>query len=711
VSTICTSGQTTRPALEPPVAATHVTIKELHGRRLADEYAWLREKENPEVRAYLEAENAYADAVMKPTETLQKKLYEEMLGRIQETDVQVPYREGQYLYYARTEAGKQYPILCRKPAAEAGAPEQVTLDVNRLAEGQSFMSLGAYSVSDDGRMLAYSTDNTGFRQYTLHLKDLETGETLSESIENTGPVAWANDNRTLFYTVEDAAKRQYRLYRHTAGSLPSEDRLVYEETDERFNLHIHKSRSRSFLFLESGSHTTAEFRYLPAGEPAGEWRLLEPRQPDIEYYPEHHGDFFYLRVNDTGRNYRLVKAPIANPDRQHWQEVLPHRSEAMLEHVEFFQDFYVVLTRADGLQQIDVTDLHTGASQRVRFPEPAYSLGPENNREFATDQYRYAYMSFITPLSVYDYDVAGRRSELLKRTEVLGGYDPGKYRVERVFATAADGVSIAISLVCLRTVEKDGSAPVYLYGYGAYGIPMDAGFNSNRFSLIDRGAIFAVAHIRGGGDWGKAWHDDGRMMKKMNSFTDFIACAEYLTQPLPAAAGGPEPPLPLQYGDRNNLVIEGSSAGGLLMGAVVNLRPELFRAIVAKVPFLDVINTMLDESLPLTVGEFEEWGNPKQPEDFAYMIRYSPYDNLRRADYPAMLIKTSFHDSQVMYWEPAKYVARLRTLNTGSRPLLLKTNLGAGHGGSSGRYDYLREIAFDYAFVLTQMGVAGASIT
>jgi oligopeptidase B len=689
---------------QPPVAETRTKVIEIHGRKLVDEYFWLRDKNDPQVRAYLEAENSYADAMMKPTEGLQTRLYDEMLARIKETDVQVPYRQGGYFYYSRTEKGKQYPILCRKHG-DLEAPEEITLDLNQLAEGQPFMALGAYAVSEDGNLLAYSTDNTGFRQYTLRIKDLRRQQLLPDTVEKTGSVVWANDNRTLFYTVEDSAKRQYRLYRRAVGSA-ADAQLIYEEQDERFSLHVLKSLSKEFIFLECGSHTTTEVRYLPAGQPGEDWKLLEPRRDEVEYYPDHHGGFFFVRVNDTGRNFRLVKAPVHDPGKKNWQEVVAHRPQVMLDDLRCFENFYVLQEREEGIQQITITDVRSGESHRVQFPEPAYSIGPDNNREFAATRYRYRYLSFVTPLSVYDYDVEQRTSKLLKRTEVLGDYDPTRYQVERVFATAQDGVKIPISLVYRRDLIRNGTAPVYLYAYGSYGMPMDIAFSSNRFSLVDRGVVFAVAHVRGGGDLGKTWHDAGRMIHKMNSFTDFIACAEYLTTPTSAAADtGSRDTAAIQYGDRKKLVIEGGSAGGLLMGAVVNLRPDLFRAVVAKVPFVDVINTMLDASLPLTVGEFEEWGNPQKQTDFDYMMQYSPYDNLVKREYPAMLVKTSFNDSQVMYWEPAKYVAKLRTLKTDKNPLLLKTNMGAGHGGASGRYDFLREVAFDYAFILWQMGI------
>ncbi|MFB3815053.1 MAG: S9 family peptidase [Terriglobales bacterium] len=699
---------------KPPVAKKELKITEVHGRKLQDEYFWLRDKSNPEVRAYLEAENAYTDAVTRPAEPLQARLYDEMLSRIKETDVQVPFKQGEYFYYSRTEKGKQYPIYCRKKGS-LEAPEEITLDVNKLAEGQKFMSIGAYEVSDDGNLLAYSTDNTGFRQYTLHVKDLRTGDLLPDTAEKVGAVVWANDNQTLFYTIEDAAKRQYRLYKHLVGSAHAEDKLLYEETDERFTVDAEKTLSNKFILMLLRSHTTTEVRYIPADEPGAEWKTIEPRQANVEYYPDHHGDYFYIRVNDAGRNFRLVKAPVADPAKKNWVEVVPVRPNVMLEGVQTFKNFYVLREREDGLQQLKVVSFANGESKRIEFPETAYSVFPDNNREFDTTQYRFRYMSFITPMSVYDYDVATKSSKLLKQTEVLGGYDQSRYTVERVFATAPDGVKIPISLVYLKTLQKDGKAPIYLYAYGSYGVPMGVAFNSNRFSLVDRGFVFAIAHVRGGGDLGKGWHDDGRMMKKMNTFNDFIAAAECLTTPHRATSPAPEQtdkkkkrekrPSTETYGDRAKLVIEGGSAGGLLMGAVTNMRPDLFKIVVSKVPFVDVINSMLDESLPLTVGEFEEWGNPKNKDEFEYMIQYSPYDNLAAKAYPTMLVKTSFNDSQVMYWEPAKYVAKLRTLKTDKNLLVLKTNMGAGHGGASGRYDYLREVAFDYAFVLWQLGI------
>jgi oligopeptidase B len=674
----------------PPTAKRVPNVTEVNGHKLVDNYYWLRDKTNPEVKAYLESENAYTDAVMKPTEPLQKALYDEMLGRIKETDVEVPYKKGDYFYYTRTEAGKQYPIRCRRKGS-MDAPEEVLLDVNELAKGQIFMSLGEFEVSDDGNLLAYSTDNTGFRQYVLAVKDLRTGKTLPDHAERVGSVAWANDNKTFFYTIEDEkTKRQYRMYRHTAGTTGA-DSPVYEEKDERFNVQVEKSRSKAYIFLTAASHTTSEARYVPADQATAEWKVIEPRKQDVEYYPDHNGEFFYLRVNDTGRNFRLVKTPVADPRRANWQEVVPQRADVMLRDVDFFKNYYVSYERQDGLPQIRVTDLQSGKSRRIEFPEPAYLSYGYINAEYDTNKIRYGYQSFVTPPSVFEYDVTSGASVLLKQKEVPG-YDRGRYQVERIYATAPDGVKIPISLVHLKGAKLDGKGALYLTGYGSYGYAYDINFNSNIFSLVDRGVTFSVAHIRGGGEMGKAWHDAGRMMNKKNTFTDFVASAEYL--------------LAQGYGSKDRLVIEGRSAGGLLMGVVLNMRPDLFHAALVGVPFVDVINTMLDESLPLTVPEFEEWGNPKEKAAFDYMITYSPYDNIEAKAYPNMLVKTSFNDSQVMYWEPAKYVAKMRAVRTDHNTLLLKTNMSpAGHGGASGRYDRLKETAFDYAYFLTQMGI------
>jgi oligopeptidase B len=667
----------------------HMT--EVNGHKMVDNYFWLRDKPNPEVRAYLEAENVYTDAVMKPTVPFQEKLYGEMLSRVKENDVEVPYREGDYFYYVRTEAGKQYPIRCRRKG-NMDAPEEVILDQNELAKGQAFMSIAAFAVSPDGNLLAYSYDDTGFRQYTLAVKDLRTGQTLGDHAERVGSVVWASDNATIFYTQEDAvAKRQYRLYRHTAG-MAGGDALVYEEPDERFEVEAYKTRSQDYIFLVSGSHTTTEARYIPAKDPLKEWKIVEPRKQGVEYYPDHNGQFFYLRVNDTGRNFRLVTAPVDNPGSANWHEVLAQNPDVMLDDVDFFKNYSVLYQRENGLPRIRVTDLRNGESKKIEFPEPAYAAYSYVNRVYDTTEFRYGYQSPITPASVFAYDMEKGTSTLLKQKEVPGGYDRTKYEVQQIYAPAADGAKIPISVLYLKGTKLDGKEALYLYGYGSYGVSIDMFFNSNIFSMVDRGVVTAVAHIRGGGEMGKAWHDAGRMMNKKTTFTDFISAAEYLTT--------------TGYGSKDRLVIEGRSAGGLLMGAVLNMRPDLFHAALVGVPFVDVMNTMLDETLPLTVGEFEEWGNPKEKAAFDYMITYSPYDNVVAKNYPDMLVKTSFNDSQVMYWEPAKYVAKMRALRTDHNILILKTNLSpAGHGGASGRYDRLHEAAFDYAWILGEMGI------
>src|SRR5215470_11253108 len=676
----------------PPVAKKIPHTTEINGRKLVDNYFWLREKTNPEVRSYLEAENAYTDVVMKPTEAFQKKLYEEMLSRVKETDVEVPYKEGDYFYYIRFEAGKQYPIRCRKKIG-ADANEEILLDVNELAKGKAFMTVQAFAVSEDGNLLAYSYDDTGFRQFNLAVKDLRSGQTLSDHAERVGSVVWANDNHTIFYTQEDAvSKRQYRLYRHTVAS-SDPDALVYEEPDEKFIVRAVKSRSAAFIFMELRSHTTSEVRYLPAKEPTADWKTIEPRKQGLEYYADHNADSFYIRANDAGRNFRLVTAPVTDPGARNWHEVMGHNAAIMLDEIDMFKNFLVLYERESGLPQIRVVDLRNGRSRRLSFPEPAYDVSPYINRVYDTTEFRYGYQSPITPQSVFSYDMETGAAQLLKQKEVPGGYDPKKYEVEQIYTVASDGAKIPVSVLHLKGAKLDGKGALYLYGYGSYGISIDMFFNSNIFSMVDRGVTTAVAHIRGGGEMGKAWHDAGKMMNKKTTFTDFIACAEDL--------------LKRGYGSKDRLVIEGRSAGGLLMGAVLNMRPDLFHAALVGVPFVDVINTMLDESLPLTVGEFEEWGNPKEKAAFDYMITYSPYDNIQAKAYPNMLVKTSFNDSQVMYWEPAKYVAKMRATRTDHNTLIFKTNLKpAGHGGASGRYDRLQDAAFDYAYILTQMGVS-----
>jgi oligopeptidase B len=671
--------------LSPPIAPRQPFVTQLHGQTRVDDYHWLRDKDNPRVRAHLQAENAYTTAVMAHTEAFRETLYREMLARIQETDMDVPYREGPFEYYGRTEQGKGYPILCRRPLA--GGVEQVTLDMNAMAQGHEFFALGAYEVSGDADLLAFSTDVTGFREYTLQVKDLRSGELLPLRVEHTRSVAWGNDHRTLFYVVEDEAKRACRLYRHRLGGERHE--LLYEETDERFSIGIDQSRSRAYLFLTAHSATTSEVRYLRADDPGGEFALALPRRHEHEYYLDHHGERFYIVTNDRGRNFRLVTAPLHDPRESGWSELIPHRDDVMLEGVDLFAHHYVVHERRGGFPKLRVVRLADGYSHEIEFPEPVYAVHGGANVEFDTRVYRFVYESLVTPDSVFDYDMDTRSRTLLKQRPVLGGYDAARYVSELTYAIAADGERVPVSMVYRRELRASEPQAMLLTGYGAYGFPHDVRFSSARLSLLDRGVIVATAHVRGGGEMGKRWHDGGRMLNKRNTFTDFIAAAEHLI-----ARGYTRP---------DRLVIEGGSAGGLLMGAVTNARPDLFKAVVADVPFLDVVNTMLDATLPLTTGEYEEWGDPRDRRYFDYMLSYSPYDNIEAKAYPAMLVQTSLNDSQVMVWEPAKYVARLRAAKTDTHPVLLKINMEAGHGGASGRYDFLREIAFTYAFVLWQL--------
>jgi len=690
--------------LQPPLALREPVEHVIHSDRRVDHYAWLRDKKDPRVLSYLESENAYADAYLKSTEAFQSRLYNEMLGRILQTDLSVPYTLRGFEYYTRTVEGQQYSIYCRTTIQNPH--EQVLLDLNQLAEGHSFLGLGIFEVSDNNSLLAYATDTTGFRQYTLEIKNLDDATMLPLRVERVTSAAWSSDNRTLFYVVEDeTTKRSNQLFLHVIGS-NGPDALIYEEKDERFRIDVERSRSGAYIFLVANSHTTSEVRFLRADSPSLSFQLIHERRDDHEYYVDHHpgsssdpaGGVFFIRTNDAGRTFRLMTAPAIDPVRSRWHEVIPNRPGVMLSGVAAFRSHLVLVEREEGLPHLRIVDLTReapsalAASKRITFAEPAYNAAVGANPEFDTTFVRFTYESFITPRSVFDLNIRTGDRTLRKQQPVLGGYDPTLYASERLHAVASDGTKIPISIVYRHDTPRDGSAPLLLYGYGSYGISMPVIFSSNRLSLLDRGMIFAIAHIRGGGELGKPWHDAGRMHRKTNTFTDFIASAEDL--------------IALGFAARNKLIIEGGSAGGLLMGAVTNLRPDLFRAVVSHVPFVDVLNTMLDPTLPLTVGEYEEWGNPQRAEDYFYMKNYCPYTRLERKDYPAMLIKTGLNDSQVMYWEPAKYTAKLRTLKTDGNVLLLKTNLGAGHGGASGRYDYLKEIAFDYAFVLSELGIS-----
>jgi len=661
----------------------------IHGVTMVDDYFWLREKTNPAVMAHLQAENDYADALMKPTEQLQQKLYTEMLSHIKQTDTNVPYRWGNHFYYTRTVEGLQYPIFCRKRGS-VDAPEEIVLDQNELAKGQKFMSVGAFVPSDDGNLLAYSTDNTGYRQYTLQIKDLRTGQVFPERIERVNNVAWASDNKTLFYVTEDATtKRSDKFFRHVLGTDKNE--LIFEEKDELYDIGTWRTRDNAIIFLESASKTSTEVLYIPADKPASELKVVIPRAAEHEYDVDHRGNLFYIRSNKNAKNFRVVTAPVDDPSEKNWKEFIPHKLAVKIENFTLFSDHAVVSEWENGLQQLEIVDLKTNKHNRIQFPEPVYSAGLNANRVFNTSVVRYSYNSLVTPNSVFDYDMNTGKSTLLKQTEVPGGFDRTNYKSERVFATASDGTKIPMSMVYRKGVKLDGSAPMLLYAYGSYGISIPPTFSSSRLSLLDRGVIYVIAHIRGGGEMGEEWREAGRMMKKMNTFTDFIACADHLIK--------------AKYTSKDRLVIQGGSAGGLLMGAVSNLRPDLFKGVISQVPFVDVLNTMLDASLPLTTAEYIEWGNPNEKAAFDYMKTYSPYDNVGKKDYPSMLVKVSVNDSQVPYWEGAKLVAKLRAMKTDQNPLLLKVNFGAGHGGASGRYDALHETAYDYAFMLWQMGV------
>jgi oligopeptidase B len=679
------------PAPTPPIAKKIHVEKPINGAVLVDDYGWLRERNSPEVHQYLEAENAYAEGSTVDEKPFADKLYQETLSHIKQTDTSVPYRKNGYWYYRRLEEGKQYPVLCRKKAT-LSAPEEVMLDVNEMAKGEKFMSLGAFEVSDDSNLLAYTTDNVGFRQYKLHIKDLRSGKVMADTAERVDGLAWAADNKTLFYTTEDAqTKRSDLAHRHVLGTDTAADPIVFNEKDERYDVEVDRTRDGNFIMLGSESHVTSEVRFLPANSPDSPWQILQPRSEGIQYYADEGNGLFYIRVNDTARSFRVVTAPVATPDKSRWTELIAARKEVPIEDVDVFKNFYVITERVKGLAVLRVVETKSQKSRSIEFPEPAYSASGAQNMEFDTDKYRYNYESPITPTSTFDYDTNKQTSQLLKQQEVPS-YDKSQYAVVRLFVPAKDGTGIPVTVVYRKDKFKRGENPLFVYGYGSYGITINDTFSALNIPLLDRGVVTSVAHIRGGGELGEAWHDGGKLMTKRNTFTDFTDATEGL--------------LAQGYGKPGSVGIEGASAGGLLMGAVTNLRPDLFKVVLCEVPFVDVMNTMLDPTLPLTVGEYEEWGNPNQKPAFDYMRTYSPYDNVAAKAYPAILVQTSFDDSQVMYWEPSKYVAKLRALKTDQNPLVFFINMHGGHGGSSGRYDRIRERDRNYAFMLTQLGIA-----
>ncbi len=672
-----------------------------HGETRIDNYYWMRNREDPEVLRYLRAESDYLEEVMGHTKPLQDLLYAEMKGRIKETDSTVPEKRGEYIYYTRMEEAHQYPIYCRKHESPESS-EEILLDQNLLAEGKSFCSVGALIVSPDGKKLAYSVDVEGTEVYTLYIKDLASQVIYPEAIENTFSsvyfhtgVEWANDSATVFYITLDEAERPYRLFSHKIGTDESQDTLIFQEDDEAYSIFIQKTRDDTFILTHHHSTRATETRFLSAEQPSGELRVLSPRKDGVEYFPTHQEGYFYIVTNYLAKNFRLVKASVQHPELDYWQEVIPHREDVLLDYVDAFKNHVILYERKNALRQIRIIGANDGA-RYVQFPEPTYNIDWESNPNYDTNILRFRYSSLITPPSVVDYHLDTGEWSLVKQEEIPTGYDISQYVSERIYATAADGSLIPISLVYKKDLVRDGNNPALLYGYGAYGAAIDADFNSRRFSLLDRGFVFAIGHIRGGSDLGRAWYEDGKLFNKKNSFNDFIACAEHLIKE--------------GFTSKEKLAIEGASAGGLLVSACLTMRPDLFKAVIAKVAFVDVITTMSDPTIPLTTLEYDEWGNPEDFESYKYMLSYSPYDNVRPVEYPHMLITTGLNDPRVAYWEPAKFAAKLREIKTDNNLLLLQTNFSSGHAGASGRYDSLKEVAIDYAFLIDRLCGITASV-
>jgi oligopeptidase B len=679
------------PNPEPPVAKVIPTALTAFGDTRTDPYFYMRHREDPSVIEYIEAENAYTAAMMQPVEPLVEKVYDEIIGRIQQTDMSLPSRFEGYFYYTRTEEGKQYSILARKQGSLEAA-EEVLLDQNAMAEGQKFFSLGGTSVSPNQQLLAYSTDTTGYREYTLRVKNLATGEDLPDRVERIGGIAWAEDGETIFYSKQQPkTKRSYQIWRHTLGSPSDNDTLVYEEPDGKFNVGISKTLSKKFLLISIQSGLTSEYRYLDASTPAGELKTLIPRKPGISYGVTHHTGHFYIRINDAGRDFRVVTAPVADPGEQNWIEVIPAQKGLYVQAMTLLARHAVYLLRIDGLHTLRVVELASNKSHDIAFDEQAYTLSFGGNAEFDTNLLRFNYSSMVIPQSTYDYDLDSRERKLMKRQEVLGGYDPENYSVERLLATSKDGTRVPVTVAYRKGFEKNGDAPVLLYGYGSYAIPIDPTFSGARLSLLDRGFAYAIAHIRGGVDGGYSWYEDGKLLRKHNTFDDFIASAEHLISG--------------NFTNPNKLVIEGASAGGLLVGAVTNSRPDLFAGVIAGVPFVDVLSSLQDKTIPLSTTDADEFGDPEDPTYYEYMKSYSPYDNVVPARYPSMYIFSSMNDSQVPYWEPVKWTAKLRANQLGTNHIMLNMNMDAGHGGASGRYDRIRELAKSYAFAITAVGL------
>jgi oligopeptidase B len=674
----------------PPTAPKSPQILSCHGDERTDNYFWMRDRNDPKLIAYLEAENAYTALMMRDTEALQASLYDEMLARVQETELSVPYRQGDFYYYWRTEAGNNYNVFCRKRGCLDG-PEEVVLDQNKLEERYNYLRLNVCEVSPNHQVLAYSIDTLGAEQYTLFFFDLTTFELYPESIALVDSFVWSNDSQTCFYTQVDSVNRPSKLFRHTLGSDPKEDILVHGELDEGYSLKVYKTRSQAYILLYLASLRTSEVRYLDANHPSGDFQVIHPRSSGLFYTVEHHSNYFYVVTNDEAINFKLMKTPVASPSKENWQTVIPHRERVTIKQVSAFADHLAIYEREGGLPRVRICQLSTGDEHYIDFPDPVYELGEDNNPEYSTNILRFGYRSLVTPNSIFDYNMVSRESTLKKQMEVLGGYDKTQYKSEIIWATAADGTQIPISLVYKDGIEKDGQNPLLLTGYGAYAACEYISFSPTRLSLLDRGVIIAIAHVRGGGEMGRQWYEDGKFLKKKNTFTDFIACAEHLVANKWTAS--------------ERLAIVGESGGGLLIGAALNMRPNLFKVAVAKAPFVDILTSILDTTLPLSVLDWEEWGNPNDKTYYEYIKSYAPYDNVEPKDYPHLLITTALNDSSVPYWEPVKWTAKLRENKTDDNILLLKINMSAGHRGASGRYDILKEVAFEYAFILERWGL------
>lgn len=687
-----TEKKTEKMNVTPPTVEKIRKELTANGDTRIDNYYWLNERDNPKVIAYLTAENKYLDTMLSPVKGFREKLYEEMKGRIKEKDESVPYFENGYLYYTRFEEGKEYPIHCRKKG-NSSAPEEVMLNVNDMAKGHEFFNVAGLNVSPDNKLLAYGVDTVSRRKYTLYVKNLETGELLKDVIsETTGGSTWANDNKTLFYTRKNPTTlRSERIVKHQLGTDAAADKEVFFEKDETYNTYVYKTKSKKYIVIGSGSTLSSEYRILDADKPEGTFKVFHPREKDMLYDIDHRGDKFFIVTNWEAKNFRLMESPLDKTSKENWKEVIAHRSDVLLQGLDLFTDYMVLSERKNGLSQLRIINTTTKQEHYLDFGEPAYVAYSSTNPEMDTKILRYGYASLTTPNSTFDYNMDTKEKELKKQQEVIGGYDPKNYVTERLMAKATDGTMVPISLVYKKGFEKNGQKPLLLYGYGSYGNSIEPTFSSNRISLLDRGFCYAIAHIRGGQEMGRYWYEDGKMFKKKNTFTDFIDCAEYLIQQ--------------KFTSKEHLYAMGGSAGGLLMGAVVNMRPDLWHGVVAAVPFVDVVTTMLDESIPLTTGEFDEWGNPKNKDSYEYMKSYSPYDNVEKKAYPNMLVTTGLHDSQVQYFEPAKWVAKLRELKTDNNLLLLETNMEAGHGGASGRFKAIKDVALQYAFLLHLEGI------